>query len=178
MISKNPLSDIISLATRVTKWTHECDWALHRLICYISCTSEYTLRGFIGDNSGAWRLRLFADADFAGERPGFKSTSGSFLVVAGPHTNFPISATCAKQTAVAHSTPEAEIVSAEAALRLCGFPALDLFEASLQREVLLELMEDNQSTIQIIKTGRNPTMRHMTRTHGVNVSWLHDCCNA
>ena len=35
-------------------------------------------------------------------------------------------------------------------------------------------MEDNQSTIQIIKTGRNPTMRHMSRTHGVNVSWLHD----
>ena len=163
------------LATRVTKWTVECDRALHRLMCYINCTSEYTLRGYVGDNSASWRLRLFADADFAGERPGYKSTSGAFLVLASQYTNFPISAKCAKQTSVSHSTPEAEIVSAAAALRLAGLPTLDLFETVLKRLVYLELMEDNQSTIQIIKTGRNPTMRHITRTHGVNVAWLHDC---
>ena len=163
------------LATRVTKWTVECDRALHRLMCYINCTAEYTLRGYVGDNSASWRLRLFADADFAGERPGYKSTSGAFLVLAAPFTNFPISAKCAKQTSVSHSTPEAEIVSAAAALRLAGLPTLDLFETVLKRLVYLELMEDNQSTIQIIKTGRNPTMRHISRTHGVNVAWLHDC---
>ena len=143
-------------------------------MCYINCTAHYTLRGYVGDESGTWRLRLFADADFAGERPGFKSTSGAFLVISGPNTNFPISAKCAKQTAVAHSTVEAEIVSADAAMRLTGLPVLDLFETSLNRAIALDLMEDNQSTIQIIKTGRNPTMRHMSRTHGVNVSWLHD----
>ena len=109
-------------------------------------------------HSAAWRLRLFADVDFAGDRPGYKSTSGAFLVISGPSTNFPISATCTKQTAVAHSTPEAENVSANAALRLCGLPTLDLFETALGRLVHLELMEDNQSTIKIIKTGRNPTM--------------------
>ena len=59
------------LATRVTKWTKECDKALHRLICYINCTSHYTLRGYVGDEASGWRLRLFADADFAGERPGY-----------------------------------------------------------------------------------------------------------
>ena len=39
---------------------------------------------------------------------------------------------------------------------------------------MLNLIEDNESTYQIIKTGKNPTMRHLTRTHGVHVSWLHD----
>ena len=38
----------------------------------------------------------------------------------------------------------------------------------------MTLMEDNESTFQIIKTGKNPTMRHISRTHGVNVQWLHD----
>ena len=36
------------------------------------------------------------------------------------------------------------------------------------------LLEDNESTYQIIKSGKNPTMRHITRTHGVNIQWLHD----
>ena len=35
------------------------------------------------------------------------------------------------------------------------------------------LLEDNQACLQIIKTGKNPTMRHITRTHGVNTRWLH-----
>ena len=52
-------------------------------------------------------------------------------------------------------------------------PTLDLFEAVLKR--LVALMEDRQSTIQIIRTGRSPTMRHLTRTHGVKIAWLHDC---
>ena len=163
------------LATRVTKWTLECDKALHRLICYIDSTSDFVLRGYVGDDAAAWRLRLFADADFAGERPGYKSTSGSFLIMSGPSTYFPLSAKSAKQTSVSHSTPEAEIVSAALGIRTVGVPALDLWEFVLQRLVILELMEDNQSTIQVIKTGKNPTMRHISRTHGVNVSWLHDC---
>ena len=41
----------------------------------------------------------------------------------------------------------------------------------------MTLIEDNESTFQIIKTGKNPTMRHISRTHGVNVQWLHDVYN-
>ena len=105
-------------------------------------------------------LRLFADADFAGDRPGYKSTSGSFLIMSGPSTYFPLSAKSAKQTSVSHSTPEAELVSAALGIRTVGVPALDLWEFVLKRLVVLGLMEDKQSTIQVIKT---------------DVSWLHDC---
>ena len=39
---------------------------------------------------------------------------------------------------------------------------------------MVELMEDNTATMQIIKTGRNPALRHIKRTQKVSVSWLHD----
>ena len=78
------LKIVQTLATRVTKWTVECDRALHRLICYINCTSGYTLRDYVGGNSAAWRLWLFADADFAGERPGYESTSERSWLLQGP----------------------------------------------------------------------------------------------
>ena len=59
-------------------------------------------------------------------------------------------------------------------MRTIGLPALDLWEPVLQRTVQLTLIEDNESTAAIIRSGRNPTMRHLSRTHGVHVNWLHD----
>ena len=51
---------------------------------------------------------------------------------------------------------------------------MDLWETVLGRSVPLTLIEDNESTAAIIRTGRNPTMRHLLRTQGVSVAWLHD----
>ena len=34
--------------------------------------------------------------------------------------------------------------------------------------------EDNQATILVTMSGRNPTMRHLGRVHCVDVSWLHE----
>ncbi len=50
------------------------------------------------------------------------------MALSGPSTSLPLSAYSKKQSSVAHSTPEAEIVVADAALRLGGVPALDLWE--------------------------------------------------
>ena len=120
------------------------------------------------------KIRLYADADFAGGRPEYKSTAGICLALVGPNSFFPLAAKAQKQTAVAHSTVEAEIVSANLAVRTMGLPALDLWETALRRSVQLTLIEDNESTAAIIRSGRNPTMRHLSRTQGLNVSWLHD----
>ena len=51
---------------------------------------------------------------------------------------------------------------------------MDLWETVLRRSVPLTLIEDNESTAASIRTGRNPTMRHLLRTQGVSVAWLHD----
>ena len=71
-----------------------------------------------------------------------KSTSGIFLAMVGPNTFFPLAAKAQKQTAVAHSTVEAEIVSANFAVRTIGLPALDLWETVFERSVALTLIED------------------------------------
>ena len=162
------------LSTRVSKWTVSCDKALYRLVCYINSTLDIVLSGYIGDNPEDLYLLQYADADWAGDRADYRSTSGAICFLAGPLTRFPLAARCTKQTATSFSTPESELVAANSALRLMGVPTLDFWEALLGRKVTLEFREDNQTAIVVMKTGRNQTMRHLPRCHGISVSWLHE----
>ena len=129
---------------------------------------------WIGDKWDELQLLIFADANCA-EKPSFDSTSGVFLCRSGRNTFFPLAAVSKKQSAKAHSTPEAEIVSADFALRPVGLPSLQLWDTVLgQGKRILKAVfeEDNQSAIKIMTTGKNPIMRHMQRTHGLSVAWL------
>jgi hypothetical protein len=117
---------------------------------------------------------IFADANWA-EKPSFDSTSGVFLCLSGRNTFFPLAAASEKQTAKSHSTPEAEIVAADFALRSVGLPSLQLWDTVLgkgKRVLKAIFKEDNQSAIKIMTTGKNPTMRHMQRTHGLSIAWI------
>ena len=120
------------------------------------------------------RPHLLADADFAGCTDTQRSTSGVHLAIRGPRTCFPVSGQSKRQTCVSHSTPEAEITSADFALRLCGMPALDLWHTLLPHRPALLFHDDNQAMISVVRSGRNPTMRYLKRTHGVSVAWLHE----
>jgi hypothetical protein len=73
---------------------------------------------------------------------------------------------------VSHSTPEAEIVAADYAMRAEGMPALSLIETILERKVRLRVMEDNEAMIRKCHSGKNPTMRYLNRTRKVGVAWL------
>jgi hypothetical protein len=70
--------------------------------------------------------------------------------------------------------PEAEIVAADAAVRLIGIPCLAMWNKVLEREMVCNFHEDNAAMIQVCKTGKSPTMRHLGRTHRVEVHWLHE----
>merc|ERR1712004_273133 len=111
----------------------------------------------------ALQPHLFADADFAGCTDTQRSTSGLHLAIRGPNSCFPIAGVSKRQTCVSHSTPEAEMVSMNHALRHCGLPCLDLWHVLLP-----------QAMIKVVESGRNPTMRYIGRTHGVSVAWLHE----
>ena len=115
-----------SLASRVTKWSEECDVGLHRLVSYIQSTLDLTMQSFIGDQFRDCQLWLFADADFAGEHDS-KSTTGSFMALVGPNTYFPINAFSKKQTAITMSSTEAEVIAANHSVRTQGLPSLSLF---------------------------------------------------
>ena len=92
----------------------------------------------------------------------------------GPSTFIPLSGVSKRQTSASHCTPEAEIVAADLGVRTEGLPALTLWEVLLGRSVQCVLCEDNETCIRVLETGRNPTMRHIGRTHKVDVAFLHE----
>ena len=114
------LKAITSLATQLTKWTPWCDKALFRLMCYINSTSSATLTGYIGDPPRDLTLRLYADADFAGDKESYRSTSGAFMALVGPRSFMPLAAKTKEQSCVSQSPPEAQIVSINVTMRTLG----------------------------------------------------------
>ena len=159
-----------ALATQLTRWTEHEDQRLHRMMSYMHSRLDDVLVGFIADPPEQLRLSVFSDADFAGDKKDFKSTSGVFLALVGPQSFFPLGWGSRKQTCASHSSVEAEIVAADEALRLEGIPALDLWGKILGRNPTVTLYEDNQATSRIIQTGKYPKLRHVQRLHGVNIS--------
>ena len=119
------------LATKVTKWDTVCDKALHRLISYIHHSLELKLTNWVGDELHDLSVELFSDADFAGDRSTMRSTSGVHMNVMGKNTSCVMASCSKKQTAVSHSTPEAELVAADHAIRTEGIPALILWNTLL-----------------------------------------------
>ena len=61
------LCAVARLAQKISKWTVECDLALHRLISYIHSTLEHRLVGYVGDALTEVGVHVYADADFAGD---------------------------------------------------------------------------------------------------------------
>ena len=54
---------------------------------------------------------------------------------------------------------------------------VDLVPSNVQssrQEALLYVFEDNETVTKMILKGRNPTMRHASRTHRVALDWLSD----
>ena len=164
-----PIND---LATKVQSWSRGDDKRLLRLIQYINSTPQYRLVGTVQDSPTDLELQLYVDADFAGDRLTGKSTSGGFLVLTGPNTFFPLAWVSKRQTSTSRSTTESEVVSLAHSLYQEGLPSLQLWELLLDRPVTLRIMEDNQATILVVRKGYSPKLRHITRTHKVNLSGL------
>ena len=75
---------------------------------------------------------------------------------------------------MSHSTPEAEIVAADVTLRTMGLPALSIWETLTESSPKLLFHDDNQGMIGVVRSGRNPIMRHLERTHGISITSLHE----
>ena len=164
-----PIGD---LATCVQKWSRNNDRQAHRLICYIDSTKHHRLVGHVNDSPDDLHLSLYVDADFAGEKAHARSTSGGYLVLSGPNTFFPLAWVSKRQTSTSRSTTESEIVSLAHSLYSEGLPALSLWDTLLGRTMQMTVHEDNQATIIIARKGFSPKLRHISRTHKVNLSCL------
>ena len=115
------------LSSRVTELSASCDKALHRLMCYVDTTSEYTMTGYVGKGDRIEDLHLgpYAVADHAGDRPGCKSTMGTYAVLQGPNTDVAFAARSKSIGGVCSSTPEAELASSNALIKGVGIPTVD-----------------------------------------------------
>ena len=51
---------------------------------------------------------------------------------------------------------------------------MDICDLILPKQYKAYFHEDNTALIRVIRTGRNPTMRHLLRTHRVNIASLHE----
>ena len=142
-------------------------------MCYINSTLAKQLVGFVGDRLNNVQPHLYADADLAGCPETQRSTSGVYYCALGPSTRFPISAISKRQGSVSQSTPEAELVALNHGLRTVALPAADMWDVLAPGRKLV-CHEDNEVAIRVCKTGRNQTMRHLGRVHGVTVAWLHE----
>jgi hypothetical protein len=136
------------------------------------------LKCVIGDPASSLSLRLYADANFAGNSEDARSTSGNFLVLTGPNTYFPLSWCSLKQTATSRSTTESEVIILANGVFSEALAMLNVWDLVLQRPCQLEIMEDNQETITFVRKGFSKKLRHISRTHRVNLSSLKEsCCN-
>jgi hypothetical protein len=173
------LRPIQRLAERFHKWTELDSKKLHRLMQYISATANLTQIAFIGDEFKDCELALFVDADWASDRLDHKSTTGGYLVLLGPNTFFPLAPLCKKQGATSLSTPEAESIAFTIALRELILPNMDLWELILNLKantLKVQVYEDNEATQKLIKSGKfDKAMGHVKRTHGISLSFSHDC---
>ena len=78
-----------------------------------------------------------------------------------------------KQSGTATSSAEAELVAAFTSLRILGVPMLDVWEKILNKKhVKLQLREDNEAAATVMRSGRNPNMRHIERCMGISISWI------
>ena len=164
---QKPIGD---MATHIQQWSVNDDKRMYRLLCYINSTKDHKLVGRVGDDAAKLKLRLYVDADFAGEHEDARSTNGGYLVLVGPNTWFPLQWVTKKQTSTSRSTTESEVVSLAYSLFSEALPALTLWDTVLERTMDLEILEDNQATIKVVLKGYSPKLRHMARTHKVNLS--------
>ena len=166
-----PIGD---LATKVQDWTINCDKRLYRLLCYLKGTLNHRLVAHVADNTEDLKLSLFSDADFCGEKEHTKSTNGGLLALTGPKSFVPIAWLSKRQTSTSRSTTEAEVASLAFGVFSEALPALTLWEKLLNDKICVECLEDNQATIVVVKKGFSPKLRHVARTHKVDLGSLHE----
>ena len=118
----------------------------------------------VGDPIDKWDLVVDGGADVAQGLETSRSTSGVFLFV-GPLTRSPLLQAISKsQICGSHSTPEAEIVALDCAIRTEGLPALQSQVGLIQCPMSAIIMEENMYVITLLAISR----KSLHKTHGTN----------
>jgi hypothetical protein len=96
------------------------------------------------------------------------------MAIEGPHSRFPILGNSHRQGCIALSTSDAETNSAVRGHKTFLLPQLDLWEVLLPSGFRAVFHEDNQAMMAMVNSGKNPSMRYLSRSHGIAVGWVHE----
>ena len=167
------LHGLNELSKRISKWSRNDDRRLFRVFCYLNGTKHYRMRLKL-DPDAEWKLWLFTDADHASKVDHGYSTSGSLLAIAGGGSFFPVTFQSKRQTACSRSTTEAEAIALASALFSDAIPAQQFISQLFGTQIPLTCHQDNTATIQVIRNGYSARLRHLGKTHKINVQGLYD----
>ncbi|CAE7409673.1 GIP [Symbiodinium natans] len=157
------MKGISDLTRRITRWSVADDKKLHRLMSYLKGTPNLSVVHKMGDAFEDLRLSLYTDADHSGDVDHAQSTSGMILCLEGENTYWPLAWSSKKQTATSRI-----LVFGEA------LPAQEFLETLTGKEAKLVCHQDNSAVIQIVHAGYSPKLRHVSKTHRVNLSSLYE----
>ena len=168
------MKGISDLTRRVTRWSVADDKKLRRLMSYLKGTPNLSVVHKMGDAFEDLHLSLYTDADHSGDVDHAQSTSGMILCLEGENTYWPLAWSSKKQTATSRSTTEAEIMSLSSGVFGEALPAQEFLETLTGKEAKLVCHQDNSAVIQIVHAGYSPKLRHVSKTHRVNLSSLYE----
>lgn len=83
---------------------------------------------------------------------------------------FPLFGQSRKQSSVARSTPEAEIIAFSAALYGETLHIQETLQHLFEHEIAVKLEQDNEAVIKIIQNRYSARLIHCNRVHRVNVA--------
>ena len=160
---------VTRLASRVTRWTAWEDRQTLRLVSYIHHTRDVCMNAVCSWDAPP-ELRVYTDADFAACPYTSRSTSGVVVHIGAGQSAFPVMWQSRKQTSVAMSTPEAEMISMASALFSEVINLQTFLQSVSKGTVPIIFFQDNETVLAILKSGYRPKLRHLGRVHRVNVA--------
>ena len=169
-LTRPDLSFIVTrLASRVTSWTKFEDRQLHRCVSYLNASKEFVLKGSVAHH-GDIRLDVYTDADFAGCINSVKSTSGLWIEISGGEHTFPLYWQSKRQSSVARSTTEAELIAMANGLFGEVYNLQSFLQQLIGKELEVKFFQDNNAVLQVLEAGYSAKLRHCGRVHKVNVA--------
>ena len=159
----------------------ECYNACIDLLCYVSHTKHYHLKydGSVAAPEGlhdAYPPKISHNCGFAAysdaswHKPdslGFNMFGYLVSVYGGP-----VAFAAKRLKVVALSSAEAEYAAASYSCKEVAFVRNVCAELEIGLQGPVWLAVDNEAAIKIIRKGRCPTMRHVPRTHRIDLDWL------
>ena len=153
------------------------DAALVRVMSYLKSTLDFELTGSLSpDDIHDIEIRLFTDADWAGDASSTKSTNGLWIELYSPSSGrfWGLTWRAWKQTCTSSSTAEAETISLSSGLRSEGYPLQTLVGARLGFVPKVVCQVDNLQAIATVRKGYSKKLKHFQRTHKCSIGVVHE----